>query len=472
MAASEVAPYAKTGGLADVLGSLPAALQTLGVDARVVLPHYSQIDVARHPIRVVGRTTFSFGGSSQPLELQQFEDSKGFTVYLLEAPRWFRRRQLYDERDDLLRFAFFNRAVLQVPQMLGWRPDVIHCHDWQTGLLPVYLQQSSDPLLQGVRSIFTIHNLAYQGLAAKEFWPQLDLPDTLFNSRELEFYDKISPMKGGLVFSDRVTTVSPSYAREIMTPQFGQGLQGVLAARNEEITGILNGLDIAIWNPSYDPHIAANYSEHYMVGKAVCKRKLLQRAGFLNADEREPLIGMVSRVVPQKGIELVIDGLEQMLRLGCRLVLLGRGDSRYEQQLQALGERFAERVSFHSEHFDDELAHAIYAGSDIFLMPSCYEPCGLGQLIALAYGTIPVVRATGGLADTICDFDQNREDCVGFIFNEYSTAAMLTAVERAVVCYHSRRWPQLVKNAMKADFSWQASAHEYKKFYERVVYRL
>jgi starch synthase len=475
MVASEVTPYAKTGGLADVIGSLPAALSARGVDVRVVLPRYKSIDDGQFPAQTVGPIQIAFDGSVQTAQLLQADaERSAVATYFIDAPHYFARERLYGEGDDVLRFGFFSRAALEVPRVLGWHPHIVHCHDWHSGLLPAYcrnLQNSwrgeADSRCNA-RTIFTIHNLAYQGLAHKEFLPRLELDWSLFTVQGLEYYDGINPLKASLVFSDALTTVSPQYAREIQSPQFGEGLDGVLRDRSVALVGILNGIDYTQWNPGTDAIIASNYSADDMSGKAACRRDLLQGVG-LPDDPAKPIIGMVSRLSSQKGFDLVAQALEPMLAMGFQFVLLGTGDQYYQRLFEDLGRRFPHAVSVNLGVFNDDLAHRIYAGSDFFLMPSRYEPCGLGQMIALAYGTVPVVRATGGLADSVREFDAAQGQGNGFTFEEFSEQALLDALRRARCCFNSPQWPRLLRNAFDCDFSWDLSAAQYESLYRRVL---
>ena len=557
MVASEGTPFIKTGGLADVVGSLPGALAARGADVRVVLPRYAAIDAGRFPVRTLAQIPLAFDGDWVSAEIQAVSDTAGtgadratvratvddaaddststalpvalsnatgrVATYLIEAPRYFRRPQCYSYDDDLLRFGFFCRAALEVPRVLEWKPDIIHCHDWHAGLLPAYLQTlgATEPSLRGVKTVFTIHNLAYQGIAPKEFLPRLGLDWSLFTARGLEFYDQINALKSGLVFSDALTAVSPQYAREIQTSAYGEGLEGMLQERvaqsrvaqsrvaqsrvaqsrvaqspdvlhGDVLRGIVNGINYADWNPRHDPHLAAPYGPDDVSGKAICKRDLLRRVGLADdssglADDGSglpgrvglphgsgdspdlPVIGMVSRLSWQKGLDLVAQALQPMLELGCHFVLLGTGDERYLRIFRGLGRKFPRATAMIVGEFNDDLAHHIYAGSDFFLMPSRYEPCGLGQMIALAYGTVPIVRATGGLADTVHEFDARNGNGNGFVFHDFSAPALLEAVKRGFGCYHTSAWPQLAQNALRCDFSWDASAARYMELFHEVA---
>lgn len=471
MAASEVVPYIKTGGLADVIGSLPRALTEEGCDVRVVLPYYSAIERKKFPTRQLKAFSFPFDGAERIAIAHEVRNA-AVPTYLIDAPAYFHRTKLYGEADETLRFGFFCRAVLEMLQRIGWQPDIVHCHDWHTGLLPVYLHNklSDFPALSKLKTIFSIHNLAYQGVCEASYLARLSIDAALFNWHQLEFYGKLNPMKGGLVFADYLTTVSPTYAREIQTPEYGAGLEGVLHERRNRLVGILNGIDYEQWNPARDANLAAHYSADNLNGKAVCKRTLLQRMGLSEPGRRKlPVIGIVSRLSEQKGFDLIEEALEEILNLGCYLVVLGSGQPHYQKFFEAQQHRHPKQVACSLGQFNNELAHNIYAGSDLFLMPSHYEPCGLGQMISLAYGTAPIVRATGGLADTVKEFDPATSGGSGFVFEEYTAAALLLAVQRAIACYKSKSWPRLLRNTFDCDFSWHASAKQYMELYRRTL---
>lgn len=472
MVAAEAVPFVKTGGLADVAGSLPHALAAQNIDARLVLPHYRAIDEAQFPLRPLETLHLPFDGLVHRATIYSVEPPTDVPVYFVDAPPYFQRDKPYGYEDDILRFGFFSRICLELSARLGWVPDIIHCHDWHTGLLPVYLatQRPHYPQLSHTKTVFTIHNLAYQGERDKAYLPRLGLDPTLFNYHQLEFYGKINPMKGGLVFADALTAVSQGYAEEIQTPEYGAGLEGVAQARTGVLHGILNGIDYAEWNPRRDTYITQPFGPDDSAGKAGCKRDLLREVGLPPTGRNKvPVIGMVSRLSAQKGFDLIATALEPMLELGCYFVLLGSGEPQYIKSMQQLQARFPQSVACSLGHFDNALAHKIYAGSDFFLMPSHYEPCGLAQMISLAYGTVPIVRATGGLADTVHEFDPKSGIGNGFAFRPYSATALLAAVTRAVACYKTKAWPQLLINAYACDFSWDASARQYAQLYRAVA---
>jgi starch synthase len=475
MAASEVVPYAKTGGLADVAGALPSALRRLGVDVAVVMPKYATITPERFPLRR-REWTLQVPVSSRTVtaSVLQSEMDDLVPVYFIEADEYFARSGLYgtpdgDYLDNAERFAFFSRAILALLQHLG-APDVLHCHDWQTGLAPAFLRADAGryPELMDLRTVLTIHNIGYQGVFWHFDWHLLNLDWRYFTPEWIEFYDKINYLKGGIVFSDAITTVSPTYAQEIQTPELGHGLDGVLVARRQVLCGILNGVDYAEWSPENDAYIAARYSADDPSGKAVCKADL-QAAMGLPVDPKLPLIGIVSRLADQKGFDLIAEIAAQLLRKRVQVVVLGSGDARYQNLLPELAARFPKHLAVRIA-FDNTLAHKIEAGSDMFLMPSRYEPCGLNQIYSLRYGTIPIVRATGGLQDTIVDFAPRRGRGTGFKFSEYSSAALLSCIERALRTYRTpEAWRTLMRNAMQADFSWDRSAEAYINLYRRIT---
>ena len=474
MASSEVVPYAKTGGLADVLGALPRALHRLGIDVAVIMPKYASITAERFPLR---RTDWLLqvpvSSQNVPAAVLQSELDDEVPVYLVEADQYFARSGLYgtadgDYLDNAERFAFFGRALPALLQRLG-APDVLHCHDWQTALAPVFLRTDLGryPGLERVRTVLTVHNLGYQGQFWHFDWHLLNLDWRYFTADWLEFYGKINYLKGGVVCADAVTTVSPTYAEEIQTAEFGHGLDGVLRARREALTGILNGVDYEEWSPEHDPHIAARYSAVELAGKVACKADLQATVG-LPVDAKVPLIGIVSRLADQKGFDLITAVAPQLLRKRLQIVVLGSGDALYQNLLVDLARRFKKRLAVRIA-FDNTLAHKIEAGSDMFLMPSHYEPCGLNQMYSLRYGTIPIVRATGGLQDSVVEFDVRHGQGTGFKFVDYSGDALMACIDRALRVYRMpASWATLMRNAMHADFSWDRSAEAYAGLYKRL----
>jgi len=473
MAASEVVPYAKTGGLADVVGALPHALKRLGIDVSVIMPAYRSIPRDRFPMRRTA-STLAVPVSAQTVTAGVSRtESDGVPVYLIEADQYFARTGLYgtpdgDYLDNAERFAFFSRAILALLEQVG-PPDVLHCHDWQTALAPVFLRADGGryPELDGVRTVLTVHNLGYQGLFWHFDWHLLNLDWRYFTPEWLEFYGKINYLKGGLVCADAITTVSPTYAREIQTPEFGHGLDGVLVARRNALLGILNGVDYNDWSPERDTFIAQHYSADDLDGKAACKADLQATVG-LPQDPQVPVLGIVSRLVDQKGFDLIAEIARRLLRKRVQVVVLGSGDAKYQELMHELARTSTKRLAVRVA-FDNALAHKIEAGSDMFLMPSRYEPCGLNQIYSLRYGTIPIVRATGGLEDSIIDVDAGGSQGTGFKFTDYSGAALLACIERALRLYRKpAAWRTLMRNAMHADFSWDRSAQAYAELYRRI----
>lgn len=470
--AAEVAPFAKTGGLADVAGALPQALARLGHDVRVVLPRHRGVEAAAGALRVaVPRVAIPIADRTVEGAILEGRLGDRVPVYFVDHDGYYDRPALYGATDDCERFVFFCRSVLAALPALGWMPHVVHANDWQAGLLPVYLETlyRDVPGYADVATVFTAHNLAYQGV----FW-HYDLPMTglgwdLFTPAGIEFYGHLSLLKGGLVFADLLTTVSPTYAREIQTPAFGERLDGVLRERSLDLVGILNGLDVEAWNPATDPDIPKRFERDDPGGKAACAAALRDELGLPDPGGRTPLVGVVSRLAEQKGLDLVAESVPAIRAGGGQLVVLGAGEEPLESLLGELARAHPESVAVRIG-FDDRLARRIYAGADLFLMPSRYEPCGLGQLIALRYGTVPVVRRTGGLADTVRPWDRASGEGTGFLFDELSAAGCGAALARAFAAHADpAAWRRLVANAMAADFSWDASAEAYVTCYRRAI---
>ena len=467
MVSAEAAPLAKTGGLADVLGSLPRALAEYGDQAAIVLPRYRRIDLeAARP--VCEQLTIWLGTRSYETSVWVADLTVPF--YLVDCPELYDRDGLYGEAgvdypDNPVRFAVFAKAALEVARGL-FPADILHCHDWQAALVPVYLRNlySLDPTLITAKTLFTIHNLGYPGLFPADVVPQIGLDGTAFHPEGMEFYGKVSYIKGGIMFSDALNTVSPTYAREIQTPEYGFGLDGALRARADALTGILNGVDDDEWNPATDPHLPARYSAANLRGKSVCKRELLRELGLPEAAMEGPLIGIVSRFTSQKGADLVAEAAPAMVADGMYLAALGTGEPEYEDSFRRLAVEYPGRIAVRID-FDDPLAHRIEAGSDLFLMPSQYEPCGLNQIYSMRYGTVPVVRKTGGLDDTI-------EEGTGFKFAEYSVNALLEAVRAAAAAFADQDlWRAMMRRGMAKDFSWKAPAGAYSALYRRLLGR-
>jgi starch synthase len=462
-------PFSKTGGLADVVEGLPKALVELGHEVAVVLPRYR----GTKPSKVlVPSFTIPLGDRMRFPAVTDGTVVSGVRYFFIDDPEFFDREKLYgteagDYPDNGERFAEFSRAAIEVAKHV-WRPEVIHCHDWQTGLVPVILraQHEADTILRAVPVILTVHNMGYHGLFPREILSRISLPASLFHMEALEFYGKVNYLKGGLIFADYLTTVSRRYAQEIQTPEYGHGLDGVVRARGSRVVGILNGVDYSAWSPETDKLIAANYSAKDFSGKRACKKDLLERFGLPAENLDRPVIGIVSRFAAQKGFDLIAEVAEELLAEDLFIIALGTGDAEYEQLFRSLAERFPGKLAVRVA-YDNTLAHKIEAGADMFLMPSRYEPCGLNQIYSLAYGTVPVVRATGGLDDTIQHFEPAKGEGTGFKFSEYSGAALLACVREALRVFQNQKaWQKLQRNGMSKDFSWKASAAEYAKLYE------
>ncbi len=474
LAASECVPFSKTGGLADVVGALPRALAALGHQVSVYVPRYRQTKL-NDPQTVVRSITIPFddqyrfcsvvtAGTSMPA---------GVRFYFVEYPPYFDREALYgspagDYPDNAERFAMFSRAVLEASKVLGV-PHVFHCHDWQSALVPVMLRTlyAEDPAFRDVATVFTIHNMGYQGLFPPDTLPLLVLPWDLLTISKMEFFGQVNFLKGALVFSDYVTTVSKKYSQEIQTTEYGFGLEGVLRQRAATVTGILNGVDYDEWSPQADKFAVAKYSPQDLSGKAQCKHDLLHAFGVTSADSKVPVIGIVSRFAAQKGFDLIAQIMDRLAREEMIMVVLGSGDKPYEEMFQRLNKQFPNKIAV-KVAYDNAIAHKIEAGADMFLMPSRYEPCGLNQIYSLKYGTVPIVRATGGLDDTIEPWDARTGKGTGFKFTDYTGEALLATIKQALLAYRDpSSWQTLMRNGMGRDFSWGASAREYGKIYER-----
>lgn len=470
VAASEVVPYAKTGGLADVAGALPKAVARLGHNVRVVMPRYKleRIEAVTERLPVDLSVPFNFGEHRVTVYIDNTDE---VPVYFIDALEYFSRAKLYGEADDPERFAFFSRAVLELAKALGERFDIIHLNDWMTGLVSAYLKTvyRGDPAFDGTKTLFTIHNLAFPGFFQPDQLRKFGLPDWIYQTEGgVEFYNLASALKAGLVFSDAISTVSPRYAAEIQTPEFGEKFDGLLRARRNDLFGILNGVDYAEWNPETDKYIAANYSVSDLSGKKKCKRELLSVFG-LPEDLDRPLIGCISRLSDQKGFDLILSIADRMLDQGTAFVLLGSGEEVYERAFLALRDARRSQVGVYLG-FSNELAHKIEAGADMFLMPSRFEPCGLNQMYSLKYGTVPIVRAAGGLEDTIDNFDRTSLRGNGFKFYEYNSERLLETIHEALQVYSKRElWRALMLNGMQADHSWTRSARQYVELYQSLV---
>jgi len=470
---SEAIPFAKTGGLADVTGILVDEMRRLEIDSRIILPFYREIKekIDEMGIKCLGvEFVVPLGDTKERGRLWKGKTAKGADVYFIENDAFYDRGELYgpgggDYPDNSSRFIFFSRGVLEAIKALGLEVDLIHSHDWHTALIPVYLKTIYRDEFPRTASILTIHNIGYQGL-----FQGLDIRLTgLETSRIglLEHFGRINLLKGGILSADIITTVSETYAEEIMTPDYGAGLEMVLRKRASDLYGILNGIDYNEWNPWKDRFIPARYNRKDTSRKGVCK-EVLKREHSLSGGNR-PLIGMVSRLASQKGIELVIHSMDRIIKSGAQMIIVGKGEGSLEKELLRLSRRHRGNLCVNIG-FDNRLAHRIYAGSDIFLMPSRYEPCGLGQLIAMSYGTIPVARRTGGLADTITDYNPNTGTGTGFLFDEYSPKAMINSLKRAIGFYNNKRhWQRIMYNSMSKRYTWRRSAQKYLTLYRKAL---
>ena len=475
--ASEVTPFAKTGGLADVTAALPKTLKKLGHDVRIILPFYSEVERGGHGIRKGRKSVEVVIGGVTKKGLFRHTSLGDIPVYLIENKEYFTRDNLYgtaagEYPDNHRRFAFFCRGVLDLLKKMDFRPDIIHCHDWQTALIPLLLrrEKGEDLFFSKTGVMFTIHNLAYQGLFAKETLAEMGLDSSYFTIDCLEYYGKVNLMKGAILSADLITTVSETYCREIQTPELGNGLEGVLGVRNADLHGVLNGLDYDLWDPATDRGLYKNYSATAPAGKAVNKKGLQKLLGLEPAAD-VPVIGIVSRLTAQKGFDLLAELMPKFARSRLQLVILGTGDEKYLKLLQDIKARGAGNISVNIG-FHPELAPKIYAGSDIFLMPSHYEPCGLGQMIALRYGAVPLVRKTGGLADTVFDEQDGATEPNGFSFEDYTPEALWETLSRSLQAFDDKgAWKKLMKRGMSCDFSWDASARRYEELYRLALAR-
>lgn len=479
-ASAEVFPYAKTGGLGDVLGALPKVLKKQGIDVKVFLPKYATIDHSKYeldycypigemPIRVAGQVhNVNVFHSTLP--------DSDVDVYFLDCPHFYNRPSIYtNDRDEDERFIMLCKGVLESLQRLQWKPDVIHCNDWQTGLIPLYLKDnySWDRFFDNVASVMTIHNIAYQGRFSKNTVEKAEIrPELFYQNSALEVWGNISFLKAGLMYADAINTVSYTYAHEITTSEFGAGLEGVLRHRINDFWGILNGVDYHVWNPATDKHLPFHFSLSDMSGKEANKKFLLESV-HLPYRENVPLIGIVSRMVSQKGFDLIARGINELMQLDVQWVVLGTGEDEFEDLFRSLSYVYPQKV-FSYIGFNNELSHLIEAAADIFLMPSYYEPCGLNQIYSLKYGTVPVVRKTGGLADTVKDWHElyynGNYDGTGFTFNDYTPYALVSTMRRAVEAYYDKDlWNKIILNGMLKDFSWENSARTYKELYNHAL---
>ncbi len=479
MIAPEAVPFAKTGGLADVVGALAPALASLGHEVSIFMPFYSRmIDPGEFGIEPApppaGEIEIRIGANPTRGRLLTCRLNGDVRVYFISQPTFFDREELYqttagDYPDNAARFAFFSRAAVESMIALGMSPDIVQVHDWQASLVPVYLKTlfREAAAFRNTKTLLTIHNLGYQGLFPKEEFALTGLGPELFTMDKLEYWGMMNVLKGGIAFADAINTVSSKYAQEIMTHEMGMGLDAALAQRRDVLTGILNGIDYSAWDPASDSLLPANFGHMGMEGKEICRKEL--RREFKLPGSKSPLIGMVGRLTVQKGLDILAGSMVELMERDLQLVILGTGEEKYHLMLQEFAKKYPSRVGVKLA-FDNRLAHLIEAGTDMFLMPSYYEPCGLNQMISLRYGTIPIVRATGGLDDTIEEFDPKTGGGNGFKFKDYSPAALCKAVDRALKTHSKpRQWSKLISNAMECDFSWERSAGEYVELYGRML---
>lgn len=472
----EAAPFAKTGGLADVSGALPRALRKNGCDIRVALPLYRCVLKGKFNLRKIkSGVTHPFLGNLPRFDIYECKHDN-VHVYFIDNRHYFDRDEFYgtpegDYEDNAQRFSFFSKAALALAKAVRFKCDIIHTNDWQSALIPFYLKFNlrKDVFYRKTKVLFTVHNLAYQGQFQRNVMSDIDIPEQFFNMHNLEFYGKLNFMKSGILYSDAVNTVSKGYAREILTFHYGSGLDGVLRTKKNMLFGITNGADYTEWSPAIDPYIKEKYNPDTVIEKKkACKEDLLGAIGMKLNPER-PLLGVITRLAEQKGIDLLAHIIKKLIDLDLGIVLLGKGDEKYQNLFVRLSNEYPEHLSANIK-FDDALAHKIEAGADMFLMPSRYEPCGLNQMYSLKYGTIPVVRATGGLDDVIIDFDEDRIKGNGFKFGPAQAEAFYTAIERAVNVFNDKPvWNALIKRVMRLDFSWDHSAKEYIELYRRIA---
>ena len=474
---TECVPYAKTGGLADVAGALPAELVKLGHQLKVFIPKYSLIDESRYGLKYnwdIGEMPIRINGIIRSAHVHQSKlPNTDIDIYFIDCPHYFYRHAIYtNDPDEDERFILFSKAVIETLQRLQWAPDIIHCNDWQTGLLPLFIKDNYnwDRMFDRTASVFTIHNIGYQGLFSKSVLFSAEIRGELFYpGGPVEHNRGISFMKAGISFADIINTVSNTYSHEILTPEYGAGLDAVLQKRKDELYGILNGVDYNIWNPETDKHIPYHYTINDLSGKYLNKKYLLKHFG-IRPDENVPLVGIVSRMVLQKGFDIFADAINDLLKLEVQWIILGSGEDRFEDLFRLLSNQFPGKFGVYIG-YNNELSHLIEAGADMFLMPSKYEPCGLNQIYSLKYGTVPIVRKTGGLADTVKDWDEQShyglKDGNGFSFYDYSGYALFKSVERAANTFkHKDVWRKIQLNGMRQNFSWTCSAEKYTELYK------
>ena len=473
----EVAPFAKTGGLADVAGSLPKAFKGMGCDIRVAMPYYRMVKKGNFKVTVLFEDVeITLFGQTLKDDVFSSGADGSIPLYLINKDEYFDREYLYgtpkgDYLDNVERFVYFSRMAFLLCKMLDFQPHVFHCNDWQTGLIPAYLRTiyKEDPFFSGTCSVFTIHNIAYQGIFDEKKLKITGLPREVYHPGGIEYWGKINFLKAGIVFSDIINTVSHTYSREIQTPEFGHGLEGALGDRSDHLYGILNGADYGEWNPKTDPFIAANYDENDLSGKAKCKEDLLSEFNLPSSLNKLPILAVISRLADQKGLDLLAKSMADLMKMDLGFILLGTGDERYHRLFRRIAKDYPKKAGIKIA-YDNTLAHKIEAGADLFLMPSRYEPCGLNQMYSLKYGTVPLVRATGGLDDTIQGYNPKTGKGTGFKFQRYSPRDFLDTVRKALAVYRDREnWKRLMIRGMKVDFSWHRAAREYMNLYKMAM---
>ena len=473
IASPEVVPFAKTGGLADVAGALPKALSGLGHDVRVILPKYKMVDAKKFGLKLI-KSGIQVNIMDRTESADVYEAKIPGTdveVYFIANDKYFGRDGLYQDKgvdypDNCERFVFYSKASLEFIKKIGWQPDILHTNDWQSALMIMYIKTiyRNDPFFADIATVYSIHNMGYMGLFPPETMQTLGLGWEYFTPDTLEFWGKVALTKAGFVFADVINTVSEQYSREIQTPEYGYGLEGLLKHRAKDVFGIVNGIDYDLWNPESDKLIAKQYGPRSLKGKSENKKVLQQKNGLPEKDV--PVIGIISRLADQKGFDILAQDIENIMHMDLQIVLLGTGEPKYHDLFKQMKQKYPAHLGLNLG-FDAALAQLIYAGSDMFLMPSRYEPCGLGQLISYKYGTVPVVRSTGGLADTV------EDEVTGFVFEEYSSAALHDAIRRAVAAYKNKdRWNKMMLKDMALDYSWGTSAKKYVELYRKAADRV
>ncbi len=474
-ASPEVVPFAKTGGLADVAGALPKAIKELGHDIRIVLPKYQMVDAAKWGLNLVASgIAVTIGNSTETADVYEsvIPDSD-VPVYFIGNDKFFNRKELYtvagkDYEDNAERFIFYCKAALEFLKQKGWRPDIVHCNDWQSAMMIAYIKLLNDPYFSKAATVYSVHNMAYQGMFPKEKFGLTGISWDHLNYHEMEAYGTFNVSKTGFVYADMISTVSETYGKEIQTKEYGCGLDALLRERSQDILGILNGIDYDLWDPAKDPAIPKKYSVN-TISLKYDNKAALQRKNGLKEDPKIPLVGIVTRLADQKGLDIIAGAIEDIFSLGYQMVVLGTGEPKYHELLKKEKLKHPDSIGVNLG-FDAALAQLIYAGCDMFLMPSRYEPCGLGQMISFKYGTVPIVRKTGGLADTVFEYDTETGEGNGFVFTDPTSKAFLDTMKRALAVYKDKKsWDSLVKKIMKLDFSWNSSAKKYISLYMKAI---